>query len=705
MMKWLRLHSKKIMAALVLLAMFSFVGGSALYSLLARDPGKTVVMSAFGRDYTQNEVSIARSDTEVLDALLISWKMDAERAFSPKHWLLMAEEADRAGIGVSNEEVEKVMQAQEEQRQSYNMGPLDMLRTSRGMSRTMIRSALRRQMAIMKNAERILRSGMPSEPQLRHYVHATEEKVKVSYVPFDAEKYADPKEPISDDEAQAQFEAYKNIYPEDSEDGFGYKLPQRVKVQYAVASFSAAQQQVPVSFDEIKDYWKKNRASYKKTEWIEEPQPVTSAPASSQPTSQPAPKKKSVQKEKTFTEAQADVERDLRKKKAQQIATRAMRRLADLMAAPWNSLSVDAKTGYKPIPDEAKDPEFLKNLVAKISTEFNITITYSETPLSSRKSIKSLTLIGDAVTPGEGEEPLGLPDYAFRVPSFYSVSEDHASALRLQIFQAPLSPLTGLSRGSYAFKGGRLVEMPGEVEKLVLFRVVEAADAGVPKDMSEVRQHIDSDLHLKHAFQKIEPIARQLQVVATRVGINAALPIFTDIMSTTELKTPAVTPAFAHYSRLPSNELRSAVETNKPTLRVSNIPGVGESKSFVETSFSLAASDWKAAEVAMPDSNAGKAATTQPALAPPPHVGLASDIKQHKWYVIQLVEHEPVNDEQYTDKHRQTAFSALMGERGTALRMNWFDPQQVEERCGYVAREGVELVHHDIRQPAPPPEF
>lgn len=53
MMKWLRAHTKQIMVVVVLLAMLSFVGGSALVEILAPDPAKSVFGKAFGHDITQ----------------------------------------------------------------------------------------------------------------------------------------------------------------------------------------------------------------------------------------------------------------------------------------------------------------------------------------------------------------------------------------------------------------------------------------------------------------------------------------------------------------------------------------------------------------------------------------------------------------------------------------------------------------------------
>ena len=50
MMKWFRAHTKQIMVGLVLLAMISFVGGQALYSIMGRATTSEVVMRVVDRE-------------------------------------------------------------------------------------------------------------------------------------------------------------------------------------------------------------------------------------------------------------------------------------------------------------------------------------------------------------------------------------------------------------------------------------------------------------------------------------------------------------------------------------------------------------------------------------------------------------------------------------------------------------------------------
>src|SRR5437868_1547214 len=113
MMKWLRLYSKQIMVVVVLLAMFSFVGGSALVSFLQPNAEKEVYARAFGHDLNGKARNEAQTATNVLERLFVDWRYGQAGAtgekFTLDHWLLLAEEAQRAGIVVADKEVDDAL--------------------------------------------------------------------------------------------------------------------------------------------------------------------------------------------------------------------------------------------------------------------------------------------------------------------------------------------------------------------------------------------------------------------------------------------------------------------------------------------------------------------------------------------------------------------------------------------------------------------
>jgi len=682
MMKWLRAHTKQIMVVVVLLAMFSFVGGSALYSLLAFDPSDEVVMKAFGREITQGELNAAASETRVLERLLLPWQYDLDNEMDQRHWFMLAEEAERAGVVVADSEVDSLLEQVDQFRQQRNLGSLDQLRERGKISLSMIRRAVRRHLAIQKSAYPVLQVAAPSEPQVRHYVHDTQDKVKIAYVALDAKDFVDASEEIPEEELQAYFDKYKDVNPAEDELGRGYRFPRRVKVEYVVASAPKIQTEVQVGLDEIKTYWKANKPEYKKTVYVDPPAPA-SAPATTQPAEKPKPIPQ--QQMKTFSEARPDVERELRKRKAMKVARQAIIKLADELVRPWIDAPASDQPGYKAIPPAVTGADYVKNASDQIAERFGITLDYGTTGLLSEEQLAEHYRLKGATTPGEGDEPLGLAEYAFRLPLFYKVAKFQESALRLQLFQPPTLPLTVAGKaGGYAIVGGQLVQEPGEPEHFVLFRVIEATNAQAPASLAEVRSQVEQDIRTNRAFDRLATKADELYIVARRLGIDAAIERFDDLRKASRAMSASRPPPFTRSVRLTGNLLREALLGGKPALATTTVPGIGASAEFVDACFRMGEVGWVAPSVDDPDTGRTRAATSQPAIDPAPKVQLLPIRGFNKWFVIQLDEGQPTHSDQYETQFRRSGYTALSRDRAAAMASRWYAPSAVEQRCGFV---------------------
>lgn len=682
MMKWLRAHTKQIMVVVVLLAMFSFVGGSALYSFLRTDPADEVVMEAFGRKVVQGELNAAKNETQVLERLLVRWKQDPARKMDLRHWFLLAEEARRNGVVVPDSEVNDLIDQVDKFRQQQKIGSLDQLRLREKIPLSMIHRAVGHNLAIQKNAYPVLQVAAPSEPQVRHYVHDTQDKVKVEFVALDAKAFVDPNEVIPEEELQAYFDKYKDVDPATDELGRGYRFPRRVKVQYVVASAAKIQPEVDVSLDEIKTFWKANKSRYQKTVYVDPPAPA-SAPVTTQPAEKPKPIPQ--QQVKAFSEARPDVERELRKRKALKVARQAIIKLADEMIHPWIDAPPSDQQGYKAIPPGVAEPIFMNNASDQIAQRFRITLENGMTGLLSKKQLSEHYRLKGATTPGEGDKPLTLADYAFRVPLFFKVGRSQDTALRLQLFQTPTLPLTvaGPSQG-YTISGGRLVPKPGEPESFVLFRVVEAKEAQAPTSLDEIRAQVEQDIRLDRAFDRMATLSGEFYAVARRLGIDAAMKRFDDIRQASRMLSASKPPPFARSVRLTGEALNDALLAGQPVLMTTNVPGVGASQEFVDACFSMTKKDWVSPPVDVPDTERTRAATTQPATDPAPKVQLLPIRKLRKWFVVQLDESLPTNSDQYETQFRRSAYTALAQDRAAVVSRQWYSPEMIEQRCGYV---------------------
>jgi hypothetical protein len=669
MMKWFRAHTKQIMAFLVLVAMFSFVGGSALVSILQPDPSKEPFGFAFGKQFNQREIGQAQQDISVLDRISgrapelkamygEAWQF-GRKDLLVHDWYLLAKEAERAGIEVSDQEVD-------DQLKNLPADYLETLRVQYAIMPAEVRHAVARQVAIEKNGRRVTSAAIPSENQVRNYVQDTEDKVKVRLAALDAEKFIDPKEPVSAADAQAQFDKHKDVDPAKSDDGFGYRYPRRVKLQYVVADIPSIAASVDVPLDAVKSAWKASKSKYKKVIYVDAP--VTSAPTSG-PTSQPEkpkPTPKSV--EKSFSEARADVERDLRQKSAAQAADQAIRKIQSQLQRPWLDEKTDSKTGYKPIPAGAKDPGVMKAVSDRYASEFKIALDYGETPLVSKEQLAKLPKIGgthlisSASTAGGVAETVDIDDYAFRVPGFFERASESESLPSLQLFQVPDMPLTDARRINASTPGGRQQSIEIPAQKIVLFRVVEARDAEAPTSVDEVRAAVEHDVRLIRAFAAIEPIAKEVLAASQRLGVEKAMELFTELREKhgVSVSTP---PPFARLARQEDprnrNRMMPTITPPCPAFRCRRV----KIRRRLEMS-GRAGSRPESRRRRPTDTRQRRRAGPRAA----PKVSLISQLQQHERFCRRTPGRGAGRSGPIRHEYRQMAFYELMNERNMVLQ-------------------------------------
>ena len=711
MMKWLRIHTKQIMVVVVLLAMLSFVGGPSLVNILAGNPAATVVMQVFDREVTQGELGVAQGEADELRNLLMNWKYDLKGEMSIRHWLMLSEEASRAGISVPDQKIEQIIESRDTLRKSQGFPSLEDLRAQHRLSRSRLKRAVARHQAIQENAGRVFGVSMPSETQIKHYVRQTEDRVKVKYAALDAAQFVDSTETIAEAEMQAHFDKYKNVLPEESETGFGYRYPRRVTLQYVTASVVDVERRVDVSLEEIKTYWKGrdkegllNRDKYKKTITIDDPTATTSAP-----TSQPAvpPKQTTRQVTMAFSEAKPKVEEELRHKKGVKVARAAMNKLARELARPWNTVRTDKESGYKPVPPAVMAPDYLKAACDRVAADYGIFLNYDMPEPFSKSNLASIPLLARAKTPGAGTESLDIAEYAFRVKGFYEPKDSSDTALRLQTYQTPDAPLVVRSKSNnmtFDSITRRVIALPGDPETFVLFRVIDARESAPPSNLESVRAQVEKDIRLMHAFAAMESAAQEFYAVAARLGVDEAFNRFVDFRTErglTRISTPA---AFPRRVRMTGPAAQDVILSGKLPIEPSTVSGVGQSDGFIESSFSLTAEDWTPPAMDLPQTDRVKTAASQPAAEPTKKVCLYSDLKLRKWFIIELDDFQPVTTSTYGSSFRQRGMSALFSARTTVLRDAWYNPKRIEKRCGYVDVYGATTPDSREGLQAPAPE-
>lgn len=254
-----------------------------------------------------------------------------------------------------------------------------------------------------------------------------------------------------------------------------------------------------------------------------------------------------------------------------------------------------------------------------------------------------------------------------------------ATTTCLQLFQTPDMPLVYSQFAQYFSRG-----MTPPVDKLVIFRVVEASEAQRPASVDDVRSLVEKDLRIEAAMKSLDPTVRELCASARRIGLKSAVSLFDDLKK----KQPEVAviepPSFARSVSVMSQELRKLLTEGKPTLVAPNVSGLGTSQAFVDACIQMLADGWKPeAEAAPTTGDKLKLATTRPALIPEPAVRVVALPGMGKWCVVERVGVERVDTDQYATTLHQSGFGRLMGERGAALLTHWFNTPNIEKRTQF----------------------
>jgi len=338
LVKWFRKNRTKVMAIVVIVLMIAFIGGSALDYLLS--PRQTLghkAVAYFGdnKKITSYDLALARQELEILmllraDDLLRSQDLTgvllAELLFSENraqaqlfnrikqiiranqyrisdkqitdiyrrswpsnvYWLLLKNEAQLAGIRITNDDAGQLLARVIPQlfdSQTYSQRMVQLVNRY-GVPEAQILATFGKLLAIYQYAHLICETCDVTSSQLMHMVSFENETIDVEFVKFDSTVFCDSSlvthdpcdEPLpaqgqarpresgeatSDEELLEHFNKYKNFFAGDvSEEnpyGFGYKLPDRLRLEYIAVKLDDISPQVsPPTSQETEEYYQKH---------------------------------------------------------------------------------------------------------------------------------------------------------------------------------------------------------------------------------------------------------------------------------------------------------------------------------------------------------------------------------------------------------------------------------------------------------------
>jgi len=699
MIKFMRKHNKKLLAIFTAGLLIVWLGSQALEEMLKRDTSKASVGKAFGKEFERRDRHQANVKIEVLSSLHIPWSRPwgfglenlPIKPVDPLTWFLLDLEARHYGVEVPHQEVERLLTAA---RIPGNV--LEMIRDRQGISIDRIKDCIADYMRIERVGHLAAGVGKVSQPEVAHFVRDTRERITVRMAMLRAGDFSDPNGAVDAPALEKQFHQFKNEVRGTGRQGYGYRWPDRIRVEYLEADVGKIEKALTITRDEAYEYWRNHMQEFTKEV------PVTSGPSSgpatgavsrpastgsttrtasttaSAPTTSTKPATES--KRKTFDEAQADVVAELRKQRAPALAEKIIREATQRIMEPWYDVAPDAKTGYKAAPPGVDAPEYLEKIAAEVckrnALPADVLRVVKPGRWLSREEAAGLEGIGKAAIEGQSpdeEQPSRFVDIAFHVQNLYEMSRTRRGVRGLALHELFNTPLRDTKDGApYNY---------------YVFRVVGAQKEHAPETIDEVKDAVRKDLIEMAGYKRAGEQATALLAAAKDKGLEAAVKAAVALQTRLGEKGLANPEPFSRRRSFgqaamqfglpltmlwPIEELGVTEEKKIGFLpmQVVAAPYEAEVETFIETCFRLA-----------------PPVTSAPATAsssrPAEKVGLVEMPRSKQWVVVEFIAVERVNAADFAKVMRQ-AQMMLQTDRTINFLKSWYDPEQVKKRVGYV---------------------
>lgn len=330
---------QKMVLWIMVILMVAFLIPTGLRGLSESNPAKEVIGSAGETEITVGARREASTSLELYRRLGLTqgnyaivplqvFLMEAERSrrgdSDPSlHWALLVQEARSMGMAPTKAQLNQFLASRE-----LSGGHLREAasRMGKDFTESQARNELADLVAVLQAFGSSAVNTWPSLPELRHIYVEIREKIQVATASVPAKNFlAQVGEPTKDD-IDAWFKLYRNLLPDDptnrTEFGFGYSLPDRVKVQYVLINTQAVQEAIEPSPEQMRDYWQR----YKGQITIKVP---ASAPATAPADGDKAPEFVDVPAEK-FSQAMEVIRQTLRTQMAESKITELVARVREL---------------------------------------------------------------------------------------------------------------------------------------------------------------------------------------------------------------------------------------------------------------------------------------------------------------------------------------------------------------------------------------
>jgi len=451
---------------------------------------------------------------------------------APLAWRLMVEEARQQGLYGSNAQSQQLLTAWQVSNER-----LAQLKAEFKADDAFIYQALRHWQMVVQLQQMVLASRRVSEPAMRVFARDVQSQVSVKLVPIEAERMIDDVDEPTEAELQDRFQLNRNDLPGRGEPyGFGYRLPNRVKLEYIAVPIDRVRASVTVDEVEANRYYLEHTEQF--VPEVEGVLPDVEVP--------PSP----------YREVRRRIIEQLTDRKTEEKMQRIVKTiLAELDQTTRTYEREDS--GYLVV---GRVPD-LEPIVEQIQRDYGVlpSIVRIEDRWVPINEIADLDGIGESyliVGSGANRRAISTAQYINTTRELIPAgAANPLASLRLQE-DVPSQPVQDIEGNQY------------------IFRVLETEPSHPAESLAEVRERVVEDVKLLKAYGLIKRNAEQYVQSAREKGLE-------DFAGTISEETQVQT--IEAFSRRDVNPQVS------PEPVVPDLPVVGRSEQFVDGVFALAA--------------------------------------------------------------------------------------------------------------------
>lgn len=438
-----------------------------------------VLAVAFGEEVHASDFQVVQDDMEIARMLGFGQMLPAVRATDQAEaaiaMYLLTREAELAGVQASPELIVDVLSQQPGAGEVINS-----IRDRRKMSLEAIYASAARALTPMYYASFLASAADgSSKPRLEREFRNSNQQAQAWTSVISSEAFLEQVPEPTEEELLAFYEEAKDRDPDmtGDEPKFGYRVPDRVRVEVLTIDPNAIIEEVRISTRAAKDYYERNRTNYMK------PAADPSAP----------------RVQMTFEEAEDRVRSDYRRAKAIAETYEYLQEIEDETRRVWFQHPLEEGNVTSPTADEIVSFEALASKYDRYPVEFMRSELLSRTALGGFDSqfAGSFAMVGN--------RPMQTSNALFNVEGLVEYDPGMVSFLRVN---EPATAQVGFGT---------------RVTRHYLYRVVEVDPAGPPDSMDDVREEVVADYMSLKAFELAGAHAERLAEAARTLGLQEAV--------------------------------------------------------------------------------------------------------------------------------------------------------------------------------------